>query len=96
MFATDEARGIAIAYPDRFAGVTDLALRASGPSSGTLWGVQRSLGDLVLDGFVVVYADARPDETGRALVEQQLAEADCVRLERVERRTWTGTTYDCG
>lgn len=96
VFATDEARGIAIAYPDRFAGLADLALRTSGPESATLWGEQRLPADLALQGRVVVYVDSRPEESGRRAVEERVAAEGCVALRSVERRTWTGTTYDCG
>lgn len=96
LFATDEARGIEIAYPDRFTGSADLALAGPWQDSATLWGRQRPIEGLTLAGRVVVYVDTRPDDAHRREAEALVAVAGCRPLESVERRRWTGTTYDCG
>ncbi|SDN62107.1 mannosyltransferase [Klenkia soli] len=96
LFATDEARGVAIAYPDRFTGITDLAAAGPWRGSGTLWGVQRPIEDLALAGRVVVYVASDPDDAHRREAEALLAAAGCRAGGSLEERRWTGTTYDCG
>jgi len=95
VFATADARGIAIGYPDDFAGVDDPLLVANGATTSTLWGTQRPVEEVRLQGRVVLYVATAGDRAGRAAAVAVFDAQGCRAVARLRESRWTGVVHEC-
>ena len=95
LYERPDARGIRLAYPRDFAGVTDVLLTQDPAESGTLWGTERGSDTVRPGGAVIAYVSVDRPRDSEVWLVRFLREQGCSLEDRTAASRWAALRWSC-